>query len=66
MWQSILPNRGERASLRRALAQQVLFLRAHWLRMPTGMLIKHLWKQAYRRGGLKTAEQAAGRKAHDV
>ncbi len=66
MWQSILPERGERPSLRRALAQQILFLRAHWLRMPTGMLIKHLWTQARRRGGLKTAEQAAGRNLDDV
>ena len=51
------PDRGERPSLRRALAQWLLFLRAHWLRMPTGMLIKHLWTQARRRGGLKKAEQ---------
>ncbi len=32
----------------------LLFLRSHWLRMPPGMLIKHLLGQAWRRGGVKT------------
>ena len=65
MWLSILPDLGERPSIRRALSQQLLFIRAHWLRMPTGMLIKHLWTQARRRGGLKKAEQV-GRSLGDV
>ena len=36
------------------LAGWLLFLRSHWLRMPPGMLIKHLLGQAWRRGGVKT------------
>jgi len=32
----------------------LLFLRSHWLRMPAGMLAKHLLRQTWRRGGLKT------------
>lgn len=61
MKQTILPIRGEREGVLRALAGQLLFLRSHWLRMPTGMLIKHLFTQARRRGGLKTAEQTIAR-----
>jgi hypothetical protein len=58
MWSSLLPERGERPSPSRGLAVYLMFLRAHWLRMPPGMLVRHLWTQARRRGGLKTAEQA--------
>lgn len=32
----------------------LLFLRSHWLRMPPLMLARHLFRQAWRRGGLKT------------
>jgi len=63
---TLLPAGGERPTVGRTLALQVMFLRAHWLRMPTGMLIKHLWTQLWRRGGLKTAEQAALQQRDDA
>jgi hypothetical protein len=62
MRRAILPERGERLSPLKAAAEQLLFLRAHWLRMPPGMLARHLWTQFRRRGGLKTAEQATAAK----
>lgn len=60
MSRALLPEPGERPSRARALAVFLLFLRSHWLRMPPGLLIRHLLTQAWRRGGLKTGEQAAG------
>jgi hypothetical protein len=36
------------------LSGWLLFMRSHWLRMPPGMLAKHLIGQAWRRGGVKT------------
>ena len=62
MRRAILPEQGERLSPLKAMAEQLMFLRAHWLRMPAGMLARHLWTQFRRRGGLKTAEQAAAGK----
>lgn len=59
MRRSILPDTGERPSAAKAFAEWLLFLRAHWLRMPPAMLARHLWTQFRRRGGLKTGEQAA-------
>jgi hypothetical protein len=59
MRRALLPQEGERVSPGKVVAEQFLFLRAHWLRMPPGMLLRHLWTQYRRRGGLKTAEQAA-------
>jgi hypothetical protein len=42
--QAIAP---ERLGLRRsALANQLLFIRSHWVRMPPGMLLRHLWHKA--------------------
>jgi hypothetical protein len=58
MWAAILPELGERPSVARAVAVFLMFIRAHWLRMPPAMLVRHLFIQARRRGGLKTAEQA--------
>lgn len=58
MQRSLLPEAGERPSLLRAFSVDMMLWRAHWLRMPTGMLIKHLWTQMRRRGGLKTREEA--------
>lgn len=60
MQRAILPEEGERPQAWRLLAEQLLLVRAHWLRMPPMMLMRHLWTQVRRRGGLKTAEQAAG------
>lgn len=60
MRRAILPEAGERPQAWRSVAEQLLLLRAHWLRMPPGMLARHLWTQVRRRGGLKTAEQSAG------
>ena len=60
MRRSILPPVGEREDLLRQLSRQLLFLRSHWLRMPPMLLLRHLATQARRRGGLKTAEGAAG------
>lgn len=59
MARSILPVASGHQTAAGGLAQQLLFLRAHWLRMPPLMLVRHLWTQYRRRGGLKTAEQAA-------
>jgi hypothetical protein len=58
MWISIVPEVRERPSVARAIAVFLMFIRAHWLRMPPAMLVRHLFIQARRRGGLKTAEQA--------
>ena len=60
MRRALLPELGDRPSRTRALAVFLLFLRSHWLRMPPGLLLRHLLTQAWRRGGLKTGEQAAG------
>lgn len=60
MRRALLPELGDRPSRTRTLAVFLLFLRSHWLRMPLGLLLKHLITQAWRRGGLKTGEQAAG------
>lgn len=58
MRRALLPDQSERPALAKQLAEQFLFLRAHWLRMPPRMLLGHLLTQYRRRGGLKTAEQA--------
>jgi hypothetical protein len=29
-----------------AIARQLLFIRSHWIRMPPGMLLRHLWRKA--------------------
>lgn len=54
----LLPLEGDRdtPSPGRRLAETALFLRAHWLRMPPGLLLRHLATQAWRRGGLKTKQ----------
>ena len=47
---AILPQIGTpKKSLSRALAREGLYIRSHWLRMPAGMLIKHLGVKAMRR-----------------
>ena len=66
MQRAILPEPGERPGLARGLSEQLLFLRAHWLRMPPRMLLRHLWTQYRRRGGLKTGEQAAAHGGGDA
>lgn len=58
MQHALLPETRERLSWRKGVSEQILFLRSHWLRMPPRMLVRHLWTQYRRRGGLKTAEQA--------
>lgn len=58
MWIAIVPELRERPSVGRAIAVFLMFVRAHWVRMPPVMLVRHLFTQAWRRGGLKTAEQA--------
>ena len=40
--------------LKQRLSGVLLFLRSHFLRMPPAMLARHLLRQAWRRGGLKT------------
>ena len=57
MRRAILPPEGERPGFLDAASEQLLFLRAHWLRMPPLMLLRHLFTQARRRGGFKTAEK---------
>ena len=61
MRRSLLPATGERNGLLRGLSGQLLYLRSHWLRMPPRMLVKHLWTQYRRRGGLITGDQAVAR-----
>lgn len=56
---AIMPERRARPGLWRALITQVLFLRAHWLRMPPGLLLRHLFTQVQRRGGFKTKQAAS-------
>ena len=50
---------GDRPTWRRRLADNLLLIRAHWLRMPPLMLARHLLTQVWRRGGFKTKEAAA-------
>jgi hypothetical protein len=38
------------------LAQWLLFVRSHWLRMPPLLLLRHLSTQIWRRGGVKTGQ----------
>lgn len=59
MRSALLPEQAARPSVTRSLVVQLLFLRAHWLRMPPGMLVRHLLTQVRRRGGFKTKEAAA-------
>jgi hypothetical protein len=54
----LLPMAGDTPTLGRRLAEGMLLLRAHWLRMPPGLLLRHLFTQVRRRGGLKTKEAA--------
>jgi len=54
----LLPVAGDAPTQGRRLAEGMLLLRAHWLRMPPGLLLRHLFTQARRRGGLKTKEGA--------
>jgi hypothetical protein len=35
---------------RRAIAQWLLFIRSHWVRMPPGMLLRHLFHKTSQRG----------------
>ncbi len=30
------------------VANQLLFIRSHWVRMPPGMLIRHLWHKTFK------------------
>ena len=30
------------------LANQLLFIRSHWVRMPPGMLVRHLWHKTFK------------------
>ncbi len=59
MQSAILPAVSDRPTLWRGIAARVLFLRSHWLRMPPLLLLRHLLTQAWRRGGIKTAEKSA-------
>lgn len=54
MARCMLPAAGDAPTLGRRLAETALLMRAHWLRMPPGLLLRHLVTQAWRRGGLKT------------
>lgn len=62
MLTSLMPDTDERPGWRRRLAQTLVLVRAHWLRMPPLMLLGHLLTQVRRRGGLRT-KQAAARSA---
>jgi hypothetical protein len=59
MAEALLPIAGDGPSTARRLADGLLLLRAHWLRMPPLLLLRHLATQVRRRGGLKTKEAAA-------
>lgn len=59
MEKALLPDLRDRPSWPRRLAESVILVRAHWLRMPPLMLLQHLFAQVRRRGGLKTKEAAA-------
>jgi len=58
MGAAMLPVEGDEPTRWRRFSVGFLYLRSHWLRMPFGLLVRHLWHQARRRGGLKTAESA--------
>lgn len=49
----LAPELSEESVRGRRLAVGLLYLRSHWLRMPPGLLLRHLWHQSRRRGGLK-------------
>ena len=34
--------------LQTTLANQLLFIRSHWVRMPPGMLVRHLWHKTFK------------------
>lgn len=57
---AILPVVGDKPSRWRRFTEGLLYLRSHWLRMPLGLLVRHLWHQSRRRGGFRTAESARG------
>lgn len=59
MAQVLPPPAGDRPPVARRLAATLLLLRAHWLRMPLPLLLRHLYTQVRRRGGFKTKEAAA-------
>ena len=59
MRRGIMPDTFDQRSLWRSVSVNLLYWRSHWLRMPPAMLVKHLWTQMLRRGGLKRGEQVS-------
>ena len=54
MGQQLLPQDPGHSSWLQGVSGWLLFLRSHWLRMPPLMLARHLLRQVWRRGGIKT------------
>ncbi len=46
---AILPHGGGKHGLLAGVAKEGLYMRSHWLRMPFGMLVKHLVSKGFRR-----------------
>jgi len=47
--QALLHAASDTPGLGARIAQRVLYVRGHWLKMPTGMLVRHLWTKWRRR-----------------
>ena len=50
-WAQVLRPRLQAPGPAHRLARTALYLRSHWLRMPTGLLLRHLLRKAWRRLG---------------
>lgn len=48
--QHFLPDAPTGPSAAKRLSDNLLYLRAHWLRMPPGLLVRHLWAKGWKRG----------------
>ncbi len=46
--QALAPEVGDGESWSGSMARRLLYLRAHWLRMPPGLLLRHLTRKAFR------------------
>ncbi|WP_242519096.1 nucleotidyltransferase family protein [Halochromatium roseum] len=57
---AILPTHPDQSDPIAALARWALYLRAHWLRMPPGLLFQHLARKAWRRVQAALQPQGSG------
>lgn len=53
---TLIPEHPEKIPTTAKIAQNIMYIRSHWLRMPFFLLLKHLTRQAWQRKGIKPKE----------